>query len=432
MTQPSHQALKLLAFDTSTEQMSLALTDGMQIWSHTSAGGAQASSQLIPQALALLQQAGLRLQDLDALVVGQGPGSFTGVRTACSVAQGFGWGANLPVIPIETLLVVAEDARWTVLNERAWAHAAHIANFAVVIDARMDEVYGAAYAWSSGNECWRNVLPLQAGSPETLGAHFQKAVWPSGSWALGGSAFDVYGERLPSEVLRVPATPSAHALLRLAPRLWAQGAAMAAQQVQPLYIRDKVAHTSAEREMIKAAKAVASAAAVAGEGAGEGATKGLDDTAGQVLLEFITEAHLQEVVQVEQLAYAHPWTLGNFKDALKAGYVAQKLVMGERVVGYYVAMPVLDEVHLLNITVAPAFQGQGWARCLMQALDVCSRGQGAKCMWLEVRESNVRAMKIYKAHGFVQVGLRKDYYPAGRQARESAVVMRMALNALKP
>ena len=148
----------------------------------------------------------------------------------------------------------------------------------------------------------------------------------------------------------------------------------------------------------------------------------------QVQLLNMTEADLEAVVAVEQSAYSHAWTLGNFKDALKAGYVAHRLVAGEHLVGYLVAMQVIDEVHLLNITVAPAFQRQGWARCLMQSLSLWSQAQGANCLWLEVRESNAPALSLYKSFGFQQVGLRKDYYPAGRTTRESAVVMSMPLN----
>ncbi len=149
----------------------------------------------------------------------------------------------------------------------------------------------------------------------------------------------------------------------------------------------------------------------------------------KVQLLTMTEAHLEAVVAVEQTAYSHPWTLGNFKDALKAGNVAYRLVAEEQLVGYFVAMQVIDEVHLLNITVAPAFQRQGWARCLMQSLNVWSLAHGANCLWLEVRESNAPALNLYKSIGFQQVGLRKDYYPAGRTTRESAVVMSLSLKA---
>jgi ribosomal-protein-alanine N-acetyltransferase len=147
----------------------------------------------------------------------------------------------------------------------------------------------------------------------------------------------------------------------------------------------------------------------------------------KVQLLDLTEADLARVVAVEQTAYSHPWTLGNLKDALKAGNATFKLEAGEHLIGYLVAMQVIDEVHLLNITVAPSFQRQGWAQALLQYLKLWSLQQGANCLWLEVRQSNDRALKLYQAFGFEQVGLRKDYYPASRTSRESAVVMRLTI-----
>ena len=95
--------MKLLAFDTSTESMSIAVGDGVRVWEHTGAGGAKASATLIPAILALLQEAGLALRQLDAIAFGRGPGSFTGLRTACSVAQGLAFGAAVKVLPVDTL-----------------------------------------------------------------------------------------------------------------------------------------------------------------------------------------------------------------------------------------------------------------------------------------------------------------------------------------
>jgi ribosomal-protein-alanine N-acetyltransferase len=149
----------------------------------------------------------------------------------------------------------------------------------------------------------------------------------------------------------------------------------------------------------------------------------------KVQLLTLSESDLDRVVAVEQTVYSHPWTLGNFKDALKSGYAAFKLEAGEHLIGYLVAMQVIDEVHLLNITVAPAFQRQGWAHAMLQFLNLWSMQKEAQCLWLEVRQSNERALKLYKAFGFEQVGLRKDYYPESRTSRESAVVMRMSVVA---
>lgn len=143
--------------------------------------------------------------------------------------------------------------------------------------------------------------------------------------------------------------------------------------------------------------------------------------------EPLTEAGLDEVLAIENAAYEHPWTLGNFADSIRSGYQAQVLRAGDALLGYFVAMKGVDEVHLLNLTVAPAFQGQGWGRIMLDALGIWSRGQGAQWLWLEVRVGNTRAQRIYETHGFRRVGQRPGYYPAAGGSREDAIVMSLKL-----
>jgi ribosomal-protein-alanine N-acetyltransferase len=155
----------------------------------------------------------------------------------------------------------------------------------------------------------------------------------------------------------------------------------------------------------------------------------------------MTEADLDTVQAVEASAYAHPWSRKNFRDSLQAGHPAM-LLLGEALpgelphpdradghllLGYVVAMSGVDEVHLLNITVAPAHQRQGWARFMLDALALWSRGQEAQWLWLEVRQSNAPARALYQRKGFAQVGVRKGYYPTGGFQREDAVVMSLKL-----
>ena len=153
----------------------------------------------------------------------------------------------------------------------------------------------------------------------------------------------------------------------------------------------------------------------------------------EVQFETMTPAWLAAVLQVERSAYEQPWSATNFTDSLSAGYQAQLLVantpQGTEVLGYFVAMKGVDEVHLLNITVAPAHQGEGWARVMLDALDIWARGQGAEWLWLEVRVGNTRARKVYESHGFGHVGTRPRYYPAtaSRPLGEDALVMSLAL-----
>ena len=138
--------------------------------------------------------------------------------------------------------------------------------------------------------------------------------------------------------------------------------------------------------------------------------------------EPMTDARLDEVVAIERRAYDHPWTRGNFADSLRAGYQAQLLCAGGVLLGYFVAMRGVDEVHLLNITVDPDYQRQGWGRVMLDALALWSRAQGAEWLWLEVRTSNLRAQEVYQRYGYRRVGERKNYYPAAH-GREDAIVM---------
>ncbi|HET7794917.1 MAG TPA: ribosomal protein S18-alanine N-acetyltransferase [Rhizobacter sp.] len=155
------------------------------------------------------------------------------------------------------------------------------------------------------------------------------------------------------------------------------------------------------------------------------------------LLLPMTTQQLDAVLEIELQAYPFPWTRGNFIDSLAAGYPAQVLygAQGE-LLGYFIAMEGVDELHLLNITVAPAAQGQGHARFLLDELCALGRSKRAHQIWLEVRESNVRARAIYEHCGFVHIGLRRGYYPAARSThasgREDAVVMSLALTPGAP
>ncbi len=247
--------MRLLAFDTSTDTMSIAVgctIDGVpRSWQHTGAGGAQASGNLIPAIMDLMARASLGFADLDAIAFGRGPGAFTGLRTACSVAQGLGFGAHgrtggqaLPLLPIDTLLALAEEAR----HQYAPGHTP-VRVFSM-LDARMDQIYAAAYAFDGAH--WKQYRDPHLDRPEDLALD---AAWLAPGGILAGNVFAAYGERLPSGngMARIEALPTAGAMLRLAPALLAAGHAVSPELALPLYIRDKVAQTSSERAAAKAA-----------------------------------------------------------------------------------------------------------------------------------------------------------------------------------
>jgi ribosomal-protein-alanine N-acetyltransferase len=139
---------------------------------------------------------------------------------------------------------------------------------------------------------------------------------------------------------------------------------------------------------------------------------------------------LTEVMAIERIAYPVPWTHGNFVDSLAAGYPAEVL-RGPRaeLLGYWVAMPGADEMHLLNITVAPVWQGRGLAIVMLDRLvDECRR-RGLSQLWLEVRIGNSRARDVYRRYGFAEVGKRRAYYPVVEGPREDAILMSLGVGA---
>jgi ribosomal-protein-alanine N-acetyltransferase len=139
---------------------------------------------------------------------------------------------------------------------------------------------------------------------------------------------------------------------------------------------------------------------------------------------------LDTVLVIEASAYSFPWSRGNFIDSLAAGYHARVLVDAEAgIVGYFVAMAGVEEMHLLNITVAPSWQGRGLARLMLDALEAECHAQRLATLWLEVRASNQRARALYARRGFAEVGVRRSYYPAAFSKREDAVVMSLRLRA---
>jgi tRNA threonylcarbamoyladenosine biosynthesis protein TsaB len=247
--------VKLLAIDSATERLALAaVDDGRRAPGDVLAraacriehldldGGAAASAQALPMLMALLQRVGWTFADLDAIAFGRGPGGFTGLRTACAVAQGLAFGQDVPVVPVDSLAIVAEDA----------ARRAGLAAGAVVwvaMDARMDEIYAGCYR-DAGDAGWHVVVEPSLTTPEALHAQWQDAP-PA---FVAGSALTAFGERLRTGAAqRVPdESGRAEALAWLAAAGLARGDAVPADQALPVYLRDKVAQTTAEREAAKA------------------------------------------------------------------------------------------------------------------------------------------------------------------------------------
>jgi tRNA threonylcarbamoyladenosine biosynthesis protein TsaB len=231
----------LLAFDTSTDAMSLALAMPTRVLVRDLPGGPLASARLLPELQALMAEAGQGFEALEAIAFGRGPGAFTGLRTACSVAQGLAFGAGKPVLPLDSLMLVAEDAR---------GQAPEVGDWWIAMDARMDEVYAGCYRWDGAR--WQVLAAPALYTLQALNAAWQ-ATPPR---AVAGSALAAFGDRLPAGQARVIDREASRgqALARLALQALAQGDTVDAAHALPLYVRDKVALTTEEREAAKRAK----------------------------------------------------------------------------------------------------------------------------------------------------------------------------------
>jgi tRNA threonylcarbamoyladenosine biosynthesis protein TsaB len=238
----------LLALDTATERMHLALSIGLDATRTTTLdlpGGAQASTTLLPALSQLLADAGLAWSALDALAFGAGPGAFTGLRTACATVQGLALGLDLPVLPLDTLMAVAEDARL------AGSVAPHAPLWALQ-DARMGELYAAAYQWDDAAQAWQpSAAPQLWPLAHALALKLDQA---PAQWAGNAVQADAHllapllATRCPGLEGAEVAAPRGAALASLARAAWARGEAVDAALALPRYVRDKVAQTTAERQ----------------------------------------------------------------------------------------------------------------------------------------------------------------------------------------
>lgn len=227
----------ILALDSSTDTLALALLGPERTELAEVAGGPQASARLLPEARELLARAGLGMPALQAIAFGQGPGAFTGLRTACAVAQGLALGLGVPVLAVDSLMLVAEDARDQGAGD----------DIGVAMDARIGEIYAGRYRWAGAG--WQVLEAPALFAPDALAAQWAQAGGPP---AVAGSGLAAYGPALAPLTARTAAWPEsrsrAAALGRLALAAWQRGEQRDAAEALPVYVRDKVALTTAERE----------------------------------------------------------------------------------------------------------------------------------------------------------------------------------------
>ncbi|HLU00401.1 MAG TPA: tRNA (adenosine(37)-N6)-threonylcarbamoyltransferase complex dimerization subunit type 1 TsaB [Burkholderiaceae bacterium] len=375
-------------------------------------GTGEHAERLLPMVDELLADAGLGRQSLSAVAFGQGPGGFTGLRVACGIAQGMAFALEIPVVPVGSLMAVAQR------DADAAPEAAQLARV-VLQDARMGEIYLAAYApedqggwsviqspmllaaadvplWLEQLEANAGVLPAN-GVVRLVGDGLSLCADVSARAVSRGLSLQ-YGPAL---------RPDAVSVGKLGMWLLERGASVPPEEAAPLYVREKVAFTTREREQ--------------GLG-GNPKAPGLG-----IALRPMGPADVPEVAAIESSVQAFPWTAGNFADGLKAGYSGWVAHRHGRIVGFSMTLFAPDVAHLLVLGVSPDAQREGVGTALMRHCEKEALQRNLPAIMLEVRPSNAKALAFYNRHGFEKLGVRKGYYPAPEGKREDAFVMRKEL-----
>lgn len=407
---------RILAFETSTSTGTVALLTeqgaGVTVIQRTIEGTTGHASEILPLAYSILTELNLTQKDVTAVTFGQGPGAFTGVRVACGVAQGIALALDIPVIQIGALPAVASQV--------AARHPGAL--LYVALDARMDEVYFGVYACVSPVELVAVQPPvLLAASDVMLFIEQRQFFWRQrlpefSSVTLVGEGWSVVQRMCPTQVLseigdvdNVQARPEAGAVALLALHALKAGLTLLPEQAAPLYLRDKVAFTTLERAR------------------GDGGNPRAKAPSAAALLPML-KADLPEVVALEAAVQSFPWTHKNFEDALEAGYEAWVLRTEEGLQGFFIVMMAPDVAHLLVIAVARDAQRRGVGRQMLEHVTRQARGAGTEGIVLEVRPSNFGACAFYQAEDFVQIGIRRDYYPAAKGQREDALILKKSFD----
>ena len=403
----------ILAIETTTRTGSVAIlrddASGLQLFDGAMTQQSGHAETVLPLVDSVMKQAGVTRSDIGLVAFGRGPGAFTGIRLGCSVAQGIALALGVPVVAVNSLQAVAAafDGDWGVTL--------------VALDARMQEVYFAAYG-PSGIELQAPVLLAASDVPRFVEPRLPfwlRAVGSDGTACLVGEGWQVvhsqvaddWTSSLPVRRLDHEARPHAREVALVGQSRWQAGQTLLPEQALPLYLRDKVAFTTAERA----------------HGLGGNPKVTSPD---QLLLLPMMPVDLNEVVELERQSQAFPWSRRNFEDALAAHYPAWVLRVDSVLAGFCVAMPMPDEVHLLVIAVAPDLRRQGLATRLLGQVEQLARDKGVNRVLLEVRPSNTRALAFYAKQGFSEIGKRRGYYPAGKGAREDALVLARELGEL--
>lgn len=402
----------ILAIETSTPVCSVALLQPhetlIRLHEQCVEGTSGHAQSVLPLIDTVLAQAGIERKALGLVAFGQGPGAFTGIRLGCSVAQSIAFALDLPLVPVNALLAVAAGFESGLGCVRI-----------VALDARMDEIYLAVYG--------PGLKVLQA--PVLIGAvdidrfvaprlvYWLRAAGVMGPAELVGQGWQVVSRCLSDPALQAfktlplrwsdeQALPLARYVAAVAQGRWQTGQTLAPERALPLYLRDKVAFTTAERQ----------------QGQGLGGNPKVSTTGTDLVLPMSTK-DLSAVVELELQSQAFPWSRRNFEDALSANYPAWVIRRDAQLIGFCVAMPTTDDIHVLVIAVAGDLRRAGVGSMLLGQIYRYAEMSALNRVLLEVRPSNERAMAFYIKQSFTEIGRRKGYYPSAKGQREDAIVM---------
>lgn len=400
--------INILALDSASSVCGVSVlsthAEQIAVYSAHHSGSTQHAERILPLVEQVLQEADISKAELHAIAFAQGPGGFTGLRVACGVAQGLAYALGLKVAPVSSLLAIA--AQQTPIEQGCIE--------VVITDARMQELYVGIYQRTSTG--WYSFHKPILISVAQFQQYLQKlreqqmALGANHVMRISGDALVAF-EGLASELSAagyvLGDTELAHSdtIARLGLLAYEQDALLDPALAAPLYVRNRVAFTIAERET--------------GLGGNPSASWQ------SVQIRALQAADVVTVASLEAELQFTPWSEKQFQDSLDAGHWAWVAVFNDVVVAYALLMPAADECELLLIGVANEHQRQGIAQQLLSYAEQHARAQGCRVIHLEVRHSNTSAIELYEGAGYNQVGLRKNYYKQVNTAlgeREDAVL----------
>lgn len=386
--------INILALDSASQVCGVSLLSAQQEQSHVysaqHSGSTQHAERILPLIEQVLLEANLLKEEISAISFAQGPGGFTGLRVACGVAQGLAYALGVKVAPVSSLLAIA--AQQVPLESSTIE--------VVITDARMQELYVGVYqrtaqGWYSFHKPllisvaqFQQYMHSLQQQQRALGA--QQLIRVSGD---GLVAFEGLDAELSALGCVLGNTDLAHSdtIAQLGLLACEQGRLVEPALAAPLYVRNRVAYTIAER-----------ATGLGGNPAADWQS---------VQIRAMQAADVVAVAALEAELQRAPWSKQQFQGSLAAGHWAWVAEFEAEIVAYAVLMPAVDEVELLVLGVAGAHQRQGIAQQLLCYAEQSARAQGVRVVHLEVRITNGAAIALYQGAGYTQVGLRKNYYP---------------------